>query len=239
MTTPTSHGRRMPADTASTRLPVGPEFLAPSTFIDSGAPAVRDFATDAVRDAHGDREKAVRLYYAVRDGIRYDPYSIRAARQIFVASDVLAVKSAFCIPKANLLAAAARAVGIPAGVGLADVKNHLTTRKLRDLMGTDVFIYHGYTVLHLDGRWVKCTPAFNIELCEKFQVLPLEFDGEHDSLMHPFDAKQQRHMEYLKDHGIFAEFPYDRVMGDFQKLYPGFFKQQVSGAFEQEAPLVP
>src|SRR5262249_6015897 len=89
--------------------PVGQEFLAPSEFIDSASPAVQAFSADAIRGAKTDVEKAVRLYYAVRDSFRYDPYSIRADRQLFVASDVLAVKAAFCIPKANLLAAAARA----------------------------------------------------------------------------------------------------------------------------------
>jgi transglutaminase-like putative cysteine protease len=226
---------------ASTTLPpagsIGSQFLAPGEFIDSGSEAVRRFAETAVGCAGSTVDQAVRLYYAVRDGIRYDPYSIRANREIFVASHVLATQSAFCIPKAILLAAAARASGIPAGIGLADVKNHLTTRKLRELMGTDIFIHHGYTVLHLDGHWVKCTPAFNIELCRKFEVLPLEFDGIHDSLMHPFDAKQQRHMEYLRDHGLFAEFPYDRVIGEFREFYPEFFKRQVSGNFEQETPL--
>jgi transglutaminase-like putative cysteine protease len=218
---------------------VGPEFLAPSEFMDSATDAVRRFAASAVGDAATDSGKAVRLYYAVRDGIRYDPYSIRAAKEIFIASRVLAASAAFCIPKAILLAAAARAVGIPAGIGLADVKNHLTTQKLRDLMGTDIFIHHGYTVLRLDGRWVKCTPAFNIELCAKFGVLPLEFDGHADSLMHPFDAKRQRHMEYLQDHGIFAEFPFDRVIGDFRKFYPGMFKKEMSGDFAAESPLHP
>ncbi|HEX7928193.1 MAG TPA: transglutaminase family protein, partial [bacterium] len=112
--------------------PATPEYLAPSEFIDSAHPAVREFAKRAIGDAKTDKEKAVRLYYAVRDSIRYDPYSVTDSRKLFMASDVLAVKAAFCIPKGNLLAAAARAVGIPAGIGLADVKNHLTTQKLRD-----------------------------------------------------------------------------------------------------------
>lgn len=228
-----------PSAVAATTAAVAPEFLAPSAFIDSAAPAVRDFAAKIVGAETDPRAQAVKLYYAVRDGIRYDPYNIRDERQLFIASDVLAVGAAFCIPKANLLAAAARSVGIPAGIGLADVKNHLTTKKLRDAMGTDLFIYHGYTVLHLGGRWVKCTPAFNIELCDKFGVRPLEFDGANDSLMHPFDAHNQRHMEYLKDHGIFADFPFDRVLTDFKRVYPGFFKQQMTGRFEQETPLQP
>jgi hypothetical protein len=107
-------------------------------------------------------------------------------------------------------------------------------------MGTDIFIYHGYTVLHLGGRWVKATPAFNVELCRKFDVPPLEFDGKADSLMLPYDRKNQRHMEYLKDHGWFAEFPFERVLTDFRKVYPRLFDGPgLEGVFEQERPLRP
>jgi transglutaminase-like putative cysteine protease len=219
------------------------EYLAPTYFLDFGSEAVRAFAADTVAGAQDDGERAVRLYYAVRDAIRYDPYRMGIRPEAYRASSVLREKAAYCIPKANLLAAAARAVGIPAAIGLADVRNHLTTAKLRALMGTDEFLDHGYTTLWLGGRWVKCTPAFNIELCTRFGVLPLEFDGEHDSLMHPYDAKNQRHMEYLRDHGRFAEFPFERVMADFKRAYPNLMRlagaQGVGGAFEQEQPILP
>jgi len=217
----------------------GPEFLAPSEFMDSQTPDVRGFAEATAGGAPDEAGKAVRLYYAVRDGIRYDPYSIRMERETYRASHVLHAPSAYCIPKAILLAAAARALGIAAGLGFADVKNHLTTRKLRDAMGTDVFIHHGYTVLYLGGRWVKCTPAFNIELCRKFGVLPLEFNGRNDSLMHPYDSRNQRHMEYLKDRGLFSEFPFERVMRDFRETYPAMMQMAIEGRFENEEPLRP
>lgn len=51
------------------------------------------------------------------------------------------------------------------------------------------------TAIHLDGRWVKSTPAFNIELCEKFGLRPAEFDGAADSIYHPFELAGNRHME--------------------------------------------
>jgi len=224
-------------------VPVRREHLAPTFYVDSDHPAVQAFAREAaagLSPSASGVERAVALYYRVRDGIRYDPYSIRFLPRAFQASAVLAERAAFCIPKAILLAAGARALGIPSAIGLADVKNHLTTPKLRALMGSDIFIHHGYTVLHLDGRWVKATPAFNIELCEKFGVLPLEFDGRHDSLMHPYDARQQRHMEYLTDHGWFADFPFERVMEDFRRAYPRLMEGEAwSGRFEQETPIVP
>ncbi len=224
-------------------VPVRREHLAPTFYFDSDHSAVRAFAREATAGLSpnaSDVDRAVAMYYRVRDDIRYDPYAMRPLPRTFRASTVLAERAAFCIPKAILLAAAARVLGIPAAIGLADVKNHLTTPKLRTLMGSDIFIHHGYTVLHLDGRWVKATPAFNVELCSKFGVLPLEFDGRHDSLMHPYDAKQQRHMEYLKDHGWFADFPFERVMDDFRRTYPRMMAgEAVSGHFEQETPIVP
>jgi transglutaminase-like putative cysteine protease len=228
---------------APSQVPVRQGHLAPTFFVDSDHPAVRDFARDTMArlSSHSTGvEKAVALYYRVRDEIRYDPYSVRPEPAAFQASTVLADRAAFCIPKAILLAAAARAVGIPAAIGLADVKNHLTTPKLRALMGSDVFIHHGYTVLHLDGKWIKATPAFNVELCDKFGVLPLEFDGRHDSLMHPYDTRQQRHMEYLNDHGWFADFPFERVLEDFRRAYPRLMDGSVAGGrFETESPIQP
>jgi transglutaminase-like putative cysteine protease len=217
--------------------------LSPTPFMDCGHPAVLAFARQAVAHlppAASDTDRAIALYYRVRDGIRYDPYSMQLAPNGYRASTVLADRAAFCIPKAILLTAAARAVNIPAALGLADVKNHLTTPKLRALMGSDVFIHHGYTGLYLNGKWVKATPAFNIELCDRFGVLPLEFDGVNDSLLQPYDAKRQRHMEYLRDHGWFVDFPYDRVMSDFQRTYPRLKGHGAAGSrFEDETPIVP
>ena len=161
----------------------GAALLQPTPFIESAAPEVVRFARETVSDATDDVERGVMLYYAVRDEIRYDPYRITLSEDCFRATTVLRDRAAFCIPKAILLAAAARAVGIPSALGFADVKNHLTTRKLREAMGSDVFVYHGYTVLKLGGKWVKATPAFNLSLCQRFGVRPLEFDGKSDALL--------------------------------------------------------
>jgi transglutaminase-like putative cysteine protease len=199
----------------------GPEYMQPTEFFDFDAAAVRDFAFAAVRDAATVREKAVKLFYAVRDGIRYDPYSISPDRETYRASHLLATGKGFCLPKANLLIACARATGIPAAVGLSDVLNHLCTERLRRMMGgRELFLHHGYAVLHIDGSWVKAAPAFNIELCEKFGVLPTEFDGVGNALLQPYDASGREHMEYVADHGIWSDFPFDRVMEDFRDYYP-------------------
>lgn len=200
---------------------VGPDYMQPTEFFDFDVEAVRDFAYESVADASTAREKAIKLFYAVRDRIRYDPYSISLDRETYKASSVLAARSGFCLPKANLLIACARATGIPAGIGLADVKNHLCTERLRRMMGgKDLFLHHGFAVLHIDGQWVKAAPAFNIELCEKFDVVPTEFDGEHHALFQQYDARGRHHMEYVTDHGVWSDFPFERMIEDFQDYYP-------------------
>jgi transglutaminase-like putative cysteine protease len=210
--------------------------LEPTTFIDSGAENVVEFARAASAAAPDDLGKAVLLYYAVRDGIVYTPYCDFRSPDTFRASAVLAKGSGFCVGKAALLSASARAVGIPARIGFADVRNHLCTPRLRALMGTDVFYYHGYTELYLGDRWIKATPAFDRSLCERFGVRPLEFDGRADSLFHPFDVAGRRHMEYVRDRGASVDVPAADIMATFERAYPNLASGAgPAGAFRREA----
>jgi transglutaminase-like putative cysteine protease len=87
------------------------------------------FARDRAVDVD-DRRRAVRLYYAVRDEIRYDPYLFSLEPDKLRASATLAAGGGYCVPKAGLLAACARAAGIPVRIGLANVKNHLASKRL-------------------------------------------------------------------------------------------------------------
>jgi len=195
------------------------EFLASTEFVDGGHPRVAEFARAHAKGA-GERERGVALYYAVRDAVRYNPFLDFSDARVFRASDTLAAGEGFCIGKAALLAAAARAAGIPARVGFADVKNHLTTPRLAERMGSDLFVFHGFTELWLEDRWVKATPAFNLDLCRKFRVRPLEFDGREDSIFHPFDENERRHMEYLRERGSYADVPVAEIQRVFREAYP-------------------
>ncbi len=211
-------------------------YLSPAEFIDSGDPDVRAFAQQATAGAGDPVSSAVKLYDAVRDGILYDPYYVGEARAFFRASDCLRAGRGFCIPKAALLAGAARASGIPARVGYADVRNHLSTKKLLDLVGGDLFTWHGYTGLYLEGRWVKATPAFNLGLCERFGVRPLEFDGRHDSLFHEYDCAGRRHMEYVRERGDYPDVPYEAIIQHFRKVHPRWLaRSRGEGDFADEA----
>ena len=199
--------------------------LAATALVDSDHPAILAFAQALAGDTRASqRERAVALYGAVRDRFRYDPYRTDLRPDGIKASQVLANGYGWCVPKAALLAAACRATGIPARLGYADVRNHLSTAKMRETMTTDVFAWHGYTDIWLDGAWRKATPAFNIELCERFGLLPLVFDGVNDSIYHPFDTSGQRHMEYLRQRGAYVEMPLASIMETFREIYPKWVK---------------
>ena len=202
-------------------------WLAESAFIDHSHPAVGEFVARALDDLSpsGPTEVAVGLFEQVRDSIRYDPYRCSRSPGEYRASHIALSQSNWCVPKSVLLCAAARSQGIPARLGFADVRNHLTTERLQAAMGTDVFMWHGYAEVLLDGRWFKLSTAFNIELCERFGVGVLHFDGTDDALMHPFDTSGRRHMEYLRDHGSFDDLPLDRILADFDRHYPGFLER--------------
>ncbi|MGH8528627.1 MAG: transglutaminase-like domain-containing protein [Nevskiales bacterium] len=199
---------------------VAGEFLHPTPVVDADHAAVRQFAERHKGSSENQRDQAVALYYAVRDGFRYNPYALDLTPRGLSASRVLEVGHGWCVTKAVLLAAACRAAGIPARLGYADVRNHLSTERMRQTMQTDIFYWHGYTSILLEGQWLKATPAFNIELCEKFRLKPLEFNGTQDSIYHPFDLQGNRHMEYLNFRGEFADVPVDDMRETFVKHYP-------------------
>ena len=198
------------------------QFLLPTRYVDCDAAPICEFVSRVVGDTHdlSTTEKAIRLFDAVRDQIKYDPYNVSLSETNYRASEIVKRPSGFCVPKAILLAAALRAAGIPAAVGFADVRNHLNSPKLTELMGTDLFIYHGYVALWLNNSMLKVTPAFNIELCERFGVRPLIFDGTADALFHEFDTQHHRHMEYINDRGWFADPPIRGMLEDFCVAYP-------------------
>jgi transglutaminase-like putative cysteine protease len=218
-----------------------PEYLQPSAFIDSDAPSVRAFTERALAgmaDATP-TQKAIRLFDAVRDQLRYDPFNVPTIAEEYRASHVALQSTAYCVPKAILLTAAYRAAGIPAAVGFADVRNHLNSPKLAELMDTDLFIYHGYVSLWLDGRMIKVTPAFNSELCERFGVKPLIFDGRNDALFHEFDIRNNRHMEYVNDRGWFADPPMDKLLTEFRTTYPKLWTSATARAAIRDEAFVP
>ncbi len=195
-------------------------YLKPTFVIDSNSKAIQEKATSLTERYSSQKEKAKELFYFVRDKIKYNPYLALCSIEDYRASKTLQRREGFCIQKAVVLTAVARAIGIPARLGFADIRNHIAPKELIDLMGTDIFFYHGYSEFWLDSKWVKATPAFNIEMCDKFDIKPVEFDGSSDAIFHERNKKGELHIEYMKYHGTFADLPFKEILQVFVDKYP-------------------
>jgi transglutaminase-like putative cysteine protease len=209
-------------------------YLSPTPIIDSDAKVIIDFAVSAIENVDDDPiSKAISLYYAVRDGIWYDPYIPFYRPEHYRSSNVLKRGRAFCIGKAGLLCAVGRACGIPTRLGFADVHNHLATQQLIDYLGSDIFSYHGFMEFYLDGKWVKATPAFNKELCRRAKVTPLEFNGREDSIFQLYNEEKKLFMEYITDHGTAADIPVDQIVEAWKVTYGHERVRQWMASFEK------
>jgi transglutaminase-like putative cysteine protease len=217
----------------STRLTQSTEFL------DHAAAPVRNF----VRRARPARTStatdwAVALYYAVRDGILYEVYGTDLSREGLRASTIASCGSGFCVHKSILYAAAVRSVGIPSRIIVAEVRNHLASERLKQLVGGDTFV-HCLTSIHLEDRWVKVTPVFNRILCRLYGISPLEFDGRSDSTDHPFDQRGRERMQFVRTLGEFDDFPYEDIVSWLHRAHPRLFEtphRMTGGSLTLEAP---
>ena len=190
--------------------------LAPAEYIDSHHPLVAAQAGRLRAAAGTERDAARAIYYFVRD-LTYEGGDFEDL-EIFRASSVLAAGHGYCVGKASLCAALARAAGIPARISFADVRNHLASPRLLQAMGTDIFAWHGYTELLLGATWIKVSPTFDIGICQRAGVAALEFDGEHDAMLQSFDGTSSMH--YVREHGAFHDVPARFLAEEMQRLYP-------------------
>lgn len=200
------------------------KYLSETFFIDCSNKSLKDVCKTIFSDELSDKENAISLYLYVRDSIKYDPYALTPNKSCFIASEVLKAGKGYCVSKVVLYVALLRSVNIPARLGFSDVVNHLSSEKLLENMGTNIFYYHGYAEVFLNGRWIKATPAFDSKLCEVAGIPPLEFDGENDSKFQKFNDSGNKYMEYLQDHGCFDDVPYELLLETYVKYYPALFK---------------
>ena len=224
-------------------MELDPVYLKSAHYINSGAQTLIQQAQSVINQAifvqnpdsapdpipePDEISKAIALYLYVRDQWRYDPYDLVLDPAKLKASDILERNAGNCCEKAILLAGLARAAGIPARLGFARVYNHLGTARLEELLKTNLMVFHGFTELYLNEKWVKATPAFNKDLCEKLNVNPLEFNGLEDSIFQEYDRGEgKQFMEYVHDYGTFSDFPYTYFMEELMSHYPHVFEDKM------------
>lgn len=200
--------------------------LCPTDVIDSNNPVIIELAGEITERAAGEAEAASLLFYYTRDSIRYNPYSPFHAREDYVASTVIQRGYGYCIQKAVVLAALARAAGIPSRLGFANIRNHQLPEKMLELQGTDIIYDHGFTELFLGGEWLKATPAFNRGMCDMLGLVPVEFDGRSHGVFSRNDIHGNISIEYLDEVGSWPDLPLDHILGAFERIFgPERFKQ--------------
>jgi len=118
-----------------------------------------------------------------------------------------------------LLVALARATGIPSQLHFADIRNHLASSKAVEMMGTNLFRFHGYIEFHLEGKWIKATPAFDLETCQENKWVPVEFDGTRDAILHTHSTEDKLHIEYILDRGCYDDLPIDEILNSWENDY--------------------
>jgi|SRR5690554_3996262 len=200
------------------------EYLTPGQFVESDSVEIHQFVSRVTQKKGDLKDRVVQLFYAVRDEVAYDPYDDFYAEDVFSARRCLERKRGFCIPKAALMAAGCRTLGVPARIGFADVKNHLASPRILKANGGPVFFWHAFTEVWLGERWLKATPTFDVELCKRAKIKPLDFDGENDSIFHEFDEAGNHHMDYVKYRGSYADVPAACVLNTWRSKAPGILK---------------
>ncbi|MEO1053277.1 MAG: transglutaminase-like domain-containing protein [Bacteroidota bacterium] len=201
------------------------QYLEQSRYIDSNSETIRDYAEEVTKGITDDSEKAAALFYDIRDAYKYSPYIVHFKDAEMMASSIMDRDYGHCVAKASLLIAGARALDIPARLRLAIVKNHISMEKIVAIFKTDLIVCHGHAELFLNNEWIKVTPAFNKELCDKLGVEPLEFDGTKDAILQEFD-KEGGFMEYVHDYGTFHDIPKKLMMDELQLHYPHIFEME-------------
>ena len=199
-------------------------YLQPTKFFDFNKKFVRDKAFEITEGLETEKEKAIALFYWVRDEIKYNMHTyIPSMKANFKASVTLRRKNGFCVSKSVLLSSFARAIGIPASIHLVDLINHKISQKIIDFMGTNVMHYHGYSELYLNNKWVKLTPSFDSKTAIKGGFIPMvEFDGENDAVFATYDNEGKLFGEYVMDRGIHADLPLEEIERVFEEKYPLF-----------------
>ncbi|MBC8321021.1 MAG: transglutaminase domain-containing protein [Bacteroidetes bacterium] len=195
-------------------------YLSPTYYFDFETEGIQKLIKEFKTDALSSKEKAKLLYLKIRDGWRYNPYYISFSTEKYKASIICEKSEGHCIEKSILLTACLRGLQIPARIHFAKVKNHIGVERFMEKFGTNEMTPHGMVDVFLEGKWLKVSPAFNKELCQKSNVATLDFDGENDSIFHEFDNSGNLFMKYIEDYGHFEDVPTEFIFNTFKENYP-------------------
>jgi transglutaminase-like putative cysteine protease len=210
------------------------DYLKPTATIDCDNQLIREKACNLTKGTNDTAAKAKNLFYWVRDEIEYNPLVPLEIFERYRTSETVKRREGFCVEKAAVLAAFARAAGIPARLHFADIRNHLVSSRLLEIMGTNLFSYHGYTELYISEKWVKATPAFDLKMCRQNRITPVDFDGQHHALLHSHNSDGKLHIEYVKDHGHRIDVPVEEILAAWMQHYGVAAQERLNRLLKEE-----
>lgn len=193
-------------------------------YFDYDNPVVKDIVKE-VEHLTSQQDIIEQLYLKVRDGWRYLPFNIGLTKVHFKASNIAKKPDGHCIDKAILYIACLRAFNIPARLHLAKVSNHIATERLEKVIGTNELAPHGLVDVFYNGKWVKCSPAFNKELCTIYNVDVLDFNGTEDAVLQEYNKDDHKFMTYIEDYGHFEDVPLEFIKDTFKSNYPSLYER--------------
>jgi len=195
------------------------KYLKPTATIDCDAKSIKEKARELTTGQEEVTERAKCLFYFVRDEIKYNMYSPFYLVEHYKASAILHRREGYCVQKAVLLAALARAIDIPARLRFADIRNHILSEKALEVLGTNLMVYHGYDELYIKGKWIKATPIFDVKMCQEKRIIPVEFDGKDHAILHSHNREGKLHFEYIQDHGHYKDLPLNEILNAWVQTY--------------------
>lgn len=204
------------------------KYLRETYFFDFSEEIIQNLISEFTKDKLTKKVQAIGLYNKIRDQWCYDPYTISLSHDAYKSSTIANKNTGNCVEKSILLISCLRALRIPARLHLGKVKNHIAVERLTEKFGSNELTPHGMVNVEIDGKWLKMSPAFNAELCKKFNVEPINFDGENNSFLQQYNNTGNLFMEYVDDYGFFEDVPVEFMVKNIKEHYPHIFNTDTS-----------
>ncbi len=182
--------------------------LEPTDVIDSAHPRIVETASRLTGRLETPFERAVAVFNFVRDAVCYNFAPDLLGRDDWCASETLVRGDGFCQQKAVLLAALARAAGIPSAIGFQHLRDHkLLDSRYEVALPGGLIPYHGLTYLWLDGAWRITDATLDAELCTRRRYRRVELVSGADARLPATDLDGRPHFDILTEVGPFPDLP--------------------------------
>ena len=205
------------------------EFLCPTQMCDSNNPFIITKALNLTEGATTNKEKAMRIFYFVRDKIKYqiNPYFSTASR-------TLNYRHGFCVSKSNLQIALLRALNIPARYHVVNLQSSCLNPFFPNWIVKnfpEIIDHHSICECFLNNTWVACDSTFDKDLIDGAKIKGIlsqdvfsEIDWDGEGNLEIFDPWKVSDVDFFSN--------LDRFWGEtIQRRYSAKLLVNIIGTF--------